>query len=101
MTRRIVRIRTLDQVRRFLNVDEAPKLQADSRESIYGFIRRTLDRFEYHGLRKRDKSLIKTFLSRVTGFSRAQLTRLIAQHRETGTIQDRRSAARDRDGERA
>lgn len=92
--RRIARIRTLDQVRRFLNVADAPTLQADSRESIYEFIRKTMDRFEYHDLRKRDKSLLKTFPASVTGFSRAQLTRLIAQHRETGTIRDRRSTRR-------
>lgn len=94
---RITRIRTLDQVRRFLKVADGPKLQADSRESIYGFIRKTLDRFEYHDLRKRDKSLLKAFLTRVTGLSRAQLTRLIAQHRETGSIRDRRSTPRRSD----
>ena len=95
MIRRITRIRTLDQVRRFLKDADSPKLQADSRDSIYDFIRRTLDRFEYHDLRKRDKSLLKKFLIRVTGISRAQLTRLVAQHRETGTIRDRRAAPRD------
>ena len=93
--RRITRIRTLDQVRRFLKVADAPMLQADSRELIYKFIRKTLDRFDYHDLRKRDKSLLKTFLATVTGFSRAQLTRLIAQHRETGAIRDRRGTARN------
>lgn len=93
--RRIARIRTLDQIHRFLKSADTPKLQADGREPIYDYIRKTLDRFEYHGLRKRDKSLLKTFLARVTGFSRAQLTRLIAQHRETGTIRDRRSAPRN------
>ena len=93
--RRITRIRTLDQVRRFLKAADAPKLQADSREAIYDFIRVTLDRFEYHDLRKRDKSLIKAFLARVSGFSRAQLTRLVSQHRETGTIRDRRSTPRN------
>jgi len=92
---RITRIRTLDQVRRFLKVADRPKLPAGSRESIYDFIRRTLDRFEYHDLRKRDKSLVKTFLTRVTGLSRAQLTRLVAQHRETGTIRDRRGSPPD------
>lgn len=91
--RRITRIRTLDQLRRFLNLTDPPRLQTDSRESIYDFVRGTLDRFDYHDLRKRDKSLLKTFLTGVTGFSRAQLTRLIAQHRDTGTIRDRRGKA--------
>ena len=93
--RRITRLRTLDQVRRFLNAADAPGLRTESRESIYSFVRKTLDRFEYHDLRKRDKSLLKTFLTRVTGLSRAQLTRLIAQHRETGTIRDRRGTPPD------
>lgn len=91
---RITRIRTLDQVRRFLKTADGPKLQVDGRASIYDFIVETLDRFEYHDLRKRDKSLLKAFLTRVTGLSRAQLTRLVAQHRESGTIRDRRSTPR-------
>ena len=95
--RRITHIRTLDQVRRFLKSADAPRLQADRREPIYDFIRKTLDRFQYHDLGKRDKSLLKTFLARVTGFSRAQLTRLIAQHRETGTIRDRRGTPRNQE----
>ena len=93
--RRIARIRTMDQIHRFLKSADTPQLKADGREPIYDYIRKTLDRFEYHDLRKRDKSLLKTFLARVTGFSRAQLTRLIAQHRETGTIRDRRSTRRN------
>ncbi len=48
------------------------------------FIAKVLDRTGYHGLRKKEKSKIKALLQRGTGFSRAQLTRLIAQHRTTG-----------------
>ena len=94
MTRGIQRIRTLDQIRRYLKVDKAPGLLTEHRESIYAFIRRTLEKFEYHSLRKSDKGLIKAFLAKATGFSRAQLTRLIAQHRATGTIRDHRSRPR-------
>ncbi len=94
MTRGIQRIRTLDQIRRYLKGDKAPGLQTEHRESIYAFIRRTLEKFEYHSLRKANKGLIKAFLARTTGFSRAQLTRLIAQHRATGTIRDHRSRPR-------
>ena len=34
---------------------------------------------------------MRRFLEKVTGFSRAQLNRLIAQHRRTGHIRDHRS----------
>lgn len=95
MTRRIQRIRTLDQIRRYLKLNQTPGLQTDRRESIYAFIRQTLERFDYHRLRKADKGLVKAFLAQATGFSRAQLTRLIAQHRATGTIRDHRASPRD------
>ena len=56
----------------------------------YTFIAKVLDGTGYHGLRKKKKSRIKRALQLRTGFSRAQLTRLIAQHRATGKIVDRR-----------
>ena len=39
---------------------------------------------------KADKGLIRRFLNKVTGLSRAQVTRLLHQHRTTGAIADRR-----------
>ncbi|WP_419938132.1 hypothetical protein [Candidatus Palauibacter sp.] len=56
---------------------------------IYLFVRRSLERLRYHRLGKPDKGLVKVYLAKVTGLSRAQLTRLIAQHRRTGHIRDR------------
>ena len=51
---------------------------------------RTLVKLRYHRLGKSDKGLVKRYLGKVTGLSRAQLTRLIAQHRKTGRVEDRR-----------
>ena len=88
MTLRTERIRTLDQLRAFLEGNEAADFQLTRRDSAYAFVRRTLVRFEYHGLRKPDKGLVKRYLEKVTGLSRAQVTRLIRQHRRTGHIRD-------------
>ena len=90
VTLRTERIRTLDQIRAFLDGIEPADFELTDRTSAYAFIRRTLVRFEYHGLRKPDKGLVRRFLGKVTGLSRAQLNRLIAQHRRTGNIRDRR-----------
>ena len=65
-----------------------------NREGRYRSIARVLDTLDYHHLRKRDKSVVKRMLEDHVGFSRAQLTRLIRQHRETGKIVDRRSIGR-------
>ena len=53
-------------------------------------MRRTLVQLGYHRLGKPGKGLVKRYLGKVSGCSRAQLTRLIRQHRETGRIEDRR-----------
>ena len=69
---------------------EGNDFKLTDRASAYAFVRRTLVRFEYHGLRKPDRGLAKRFLEKVTGFSRAQVNRLIQQHRRTGHIRDHR-----------
>ena len=84
------RLPSFDQLRAFLEGNEPADFELTDRGSAYAFIRRTLVRFEYHRLRKPDKGLVSRFLEKVTGFSRAQLNRLIAQHRRTGNIRDRR-----------
>ncbi len=57
------------------------------------FVRRALVRLDYGRLGKPDKGLVRRYLAKVTGRSRAQPTRLIGQHRETGRIEDRRGGA--------
>ena len=71
VTLRTERIRTLDQVRTFVEGNEPADFELADCGSGYAFIRRTLVRFEYHGLRKPDKGLERRFLEKATGFSRA------------------------------
>ena len=61
------------------------------REAAYAFLERTLVRFRYHfGLSRVGKGLVRKYLAKVTGYSDAQLTRLIAQQRRTDRIRDHR-----------
>ena len=62
------------------------------REEAYGLVRRTLVRLDYEALGRAGKGTVLEFLGKATGFSRAQVTRLVAQHRETGRVEDRRGA---------
>ena len=87
------RVRTLEEVRAFVEGSEAVDFAVSDREGTYRLIRRTLVQLEYPHLGKPDKGLVKRYLGKVTGLSRAQLTRLIAQHRATGRIEDRRGGA--------
>ena len=92
MTLRTERIRSLDDVRAFLEGNEAADITLHDRQQAYAFIERTLVRFRYHfGLPRAGKGLVRRFLAKVTGYSPAQLSRLIARQRRTGGIRDRRS----------
>ena len=50
-------------------------------EERYGFIARTLRRFNYARLKRPDKGVVMRFLERVSGYSRQQLTRLVERLR--------------------
>ncbi len=91
MTLSTERIRTLEDVHAFLEGSGGANITPLDRESAYAFIERTLVRFRYHlGLDRKGKGLVRKFLAKVTGYSDAQLARLIAQQRRTGRIRDHR-----------
>jgi len=66
--------------------------EALARDAVYGWISGELRRFRYARLGRTDKGLIRRYLEKVTGLSRAQITRLIRQFLDTGSIRDRRGA---------
>lgn len=84
------RLQTLEQVRAFLDGSEALDIAVHQREAAYAFVAETLAQFGYARLGKADKGLIVRYLCRMTGRSRQQVTRLIAQYRATATVRDRR-----------
>ena len=90
------RLRTMEQLRAFVEGNEAVDFQPRDRDEAYGFVRDTLDRFGYRGLGKRDKGVVLRFLVTATGISRQQMERLVRQWRETGSIRDRRGGGRGR-----
>ena len=81
---------TLDQIRAFLDGSQPFDLQIPDREQAYAFIADTLRGLRYRRLKKPDKGLVRRYLIKVSGLSRQQLTRLIAQHRRQGRLEDRR-----------
>ena len=87
------RLSTLDEVRMFVAGSAAVDFAGVDRESTYEFTRRTLARFDYGRLGKADKGLLRRYLMKATGLSRAQVARLIGQHAATGRIADRRGGA--------
>lgn len=83
-------IPTLDQIRAFLDGSQPFELNILDREQAYAFIADTLRGLRYSRLKRLDKGVVRRYLVKVSGFSRQQLTRLIAQYRSQGHIEDRR-----------
>ena len=84
------RLQTLEEIRPVLDGNQRVDFKLADRASAYDFIRRTRVRFHSLGLGKPDRGVIRRYLAKMTGLSRAQLTRLIRQYRNPGRIVDRR-----------
>jgi len=81
------RLQTLDQVKIFLSGSQEIDFKGLSFREKYHWIEEVLSRFRYPNLKKEGKGLIKSYLWKVTGYSRAQLTRLIGLYQQSGKVQ--------------
>jgi len=77
---------SLEQVRAFLLGSGDVRFTGQSRGEVYGWVERTLIRFQYGALGKRDKGVVRRYLARMSGLSRAQVTRLIASYAVSGKV---------------
>ena len=77
---------SLEQMRAFLKGSGEVRFAGQKRAEVYAWVERTLVRHEYARLGRADKGLLRQYLARMTGLSRAQVTRLIRKHRKTGRV---------------
>ena len=96
VTLKAERIRTMEQVAAFVEASGPVDFHPTVRTGAHEFVARTLSRLGYCALDRPSKTLVKRFLAKTTGYSRAQLTRLIRQHRKTGRVMDRRDGNQGR-----
>ena len=85
-------IKTLPQVRAFLDATRAVEFSLHTRSERYDFVRRTLIRLAYHALSKPDKGVVLSFLVHVSGYSRIQVKRLAKAWLKHGRLQPGTSA---------
>jgi hypothetical protein len=73
-------VRTLEQVRQVLAGTQALEFQATADDAgRYAWIESVLLRFEYRGLARGDRGRVLAYLQRLSGYSRAQITRLVSR----------------------
>ncbi len=80
-------LKTIEEIRAFISYSEGIEFSKLTQEDAYEWAKKTLIGFKYiYQLNKEEKGVIKTYISKITGYSRAQVTRLISQYIKNGDI---------------
>ncbi len=81
---------TIDQLTDFLSGTHPVAFSVISdKDSCYRWIQGERVKFGYLTLSRQGKGIVTRYLMKISGYSRQQLTRLIAQYRKTGRLQRR------------
>ena len=70
----------------FLAGSGGVRFAGQRREEVYDWVKKTLLQHHYASLGRAGKGLVRRYVARMTGLSRAQVTRLIAGYRKTGEV---------------
>ena len=76
----------LERIQGFLEGSSDIRFTGQRREETYAWIERTLDRHHYPGLTRGQKGLVRRYIARMTGLSRAQVSRLIKSYIGSGRV---------------
>ena len=79
-------LQTVEQVQRFLEGSEGVEFKPLSREEKYEWTESVLMRFKYPKLSRAEKAVIGRFIQKITGYSRAQVVRMISQYNRDGQL---------------
>jgi hypothetical protein len=85
---------TLDQMRALVESSRTVRFSIEGQEELYSFIVQIMKKQRYADRSREERGIIRRFLAKVTGRSRAQITRLISQWLETRTITAKTPARR-------
>lgn len=77
---------SLEQIRAFLAASEPVEFAGQSREETYRWFEHTLRAQDYGRLARAEKGLVRRYVAKMTGLSRAQLTRLIGRYLDQGEV---------------
>lgn len=80
---------TAPEITRFLTSTEAVAFQARNREETYAWIEETLREVQYRKADRETKGLIRKYTQKITGYSRAQVARLVRQFQATNRVRFR------------
>src|SRR5580704_18718885 len=72
---------------RFVEASQEIRFESKNREQVYGWLEQVLVGQEYAQQGKAVRGRVRRYIEKMTGLSRAQVTRLIARYTATGVVQ--------------
>jgi transposase InsO family protein len=79
-------LRTLEQVKQFVDGSQGIEFNGLNLKEKYHWIEEALKKFKYPWLKKAGKGIIRQYIEKVTGYSRAQVNRLVWRYLQSGKI---------------
>ena len=79
---------SLEQIRAFLEASQAVEFKGRQRGEVYEWVTGTLGRQRYREQGKRVRGLLKRYVAKMTGLSRAQVTRLVSRYLEHSEVKE-------------
>jgi transposase InsO family protein len=78
---------SLEAIGRFVVASEEVRFEAEDRQQLYSWVERVLVGQGYAEQGKMARGLLRRYIEKMTGLSRAQVTRLIARYTASGRVQ--------------
>jgi len=82
---------SLQQIEQFLLAAKEVRFEASQRQEVYGWVERLLCGQEYARQGRQARGLLRRYLGKMTGLSRAQFTRLVGRYLATGQVRRKTS----------
>jgi len=82
---------SLDEIRAFLKASGAVHFAGEKKEEIYAWVSGCLGEQNWDELGRTSRGLMRRYMEKMTGLSRAQITRLITRYGEDGEVRVKRS----------
>lgn len=79
----------LEGIRAFMAASQEIQFEGRNRKEVYEWVRQTAVEQQYHVQGRVGKGLLRSYLAKTTGLSRAQVTRLIGQYLATGKVEEK------------
>ena len=78
---------SVERIAAFLQASEEIRFLGENRQQVYAWIEQVLRQQQYGQQGRKAKGLLRRYVEKMTGLSRAQVTRLIARYQASGTVQ--------------